>query len=57
MNGDHANQVEALSNDLDRLIDRYRAEYDLLYAEVVGVLFMKATTLCKEAEDQSEESE
>lgn len=31
-------QVEALAADLQRVLDRYRAEFDLTLAEAVGVL-------------------
>ena len=33
-------QILALSNELDRLIDRFRHEYDISVAAVVGVLEM-----------------
>lgn len=45
-------QVNHFSDDLDRLVDRYRAEYDLCYAEVVGALQMKIQLLCSEANDR-----
>lgn len=42
-------QVEHLSDELDRLIERFRLEYDLAYSDVLGVLQFKVYTLCKEA--------
>jgi hypothetical protein len=43
-------QIFAFSDDIDRLVDRYRTEFNITYASVVGVLFMKAHLLCDEAE-------
>lgn len=48
-------QIQAFAVDLDRLVDRYRDEFDITYAAVVGVLFMKANDLCRESEDTAEE--
>jgi len=42
-------QIQAFADDLDRLVDRYRGEFDLSYASVVGTLNMKAHLLCSEA--------
>lgn len=42
-------QIEAFADDLDRLVDRYRREFDLSYASVIGTLNMKAHLLCAEA--------
>lgn len=50
----HKEQTEAFSNDLDALIDRYRQEFDLSYAIVVGVLNMKIWLLCAEATEDEE---
>lgn len=47
-------QVKQFADDLDNLVDRYRDEYDLNYAAVVGALFMKAHLLCDEAGDEAE---
>ena len=43
-------QIIAFSNDLDALVNRYRVEFDMTYAAVIGVLHMRAHTLCAEAE-------
>jgi len=48
-------QVEQFADEIDRLVDRVRSEYDLSYASVVGILFMKAQLLCLEAHDKDEE--
>lgn len=42
-------QVRQLGDELDRLINRFRQEYDMTYAAVVGVLEMKKHLLCEEA--------
>jgi hypothetical protein len=49
-------QIEHLADDLDKLIERYRLEYDISYASAVGVLQMKIHTLCDDAKEQNEES-
>lgn len=48
-------QIQAFADDLDNLIERYRREFDLSYAGVVGALHMKAYIMCKEASNQEEE--
>jgi hypothetical protein len=48
-------QVDQLASDVDAMINRYRTEYDLSYASVVGVFQMKIHMLCEEAADRSEE--
>lgn len=47
-----SDQTAAFANDLDNLVDRYRAEFDVTYAAVIGVLFMKAQLLCTEEGDE-----
>jgi len=47
---DNDQQVMALADDLDRLIERYRVEFDLNFASVVGVLEAKKWFLIREAE-------
>jgi hypothetical protein len=51
----HSEQVKALSNDIDSLIDRYADEFDLSYAAIIGVLFSKAHFLCQEAAEIKDE--
>lgn len=50
-------QTKAFADDLDKLVERYRAEFDMTYASVIGVLQMKSFLLCEEAADRSEEEE
>lgn len=45
-------QIVHLGNEIDRLVDRFRTEYDLSYASVVGVLQMKCWLLMAEAADE-----
>lgn len=45
-------QTDHFANDLDKLVDRYRSEYEISYASVVGVLQMKIHLLCSEAEER-----
>lgn len=44
-------QTQHFSDDLDALINRYRTEYDISYAAVLGALQMKIWLLCYEAKD------
>lgn len=48
-------QIEHLANELDNLIERYRDEYEISYAAVVGVLQIKIHLMCSEASDRSDE--
>lgn len=48
-------QITHLADEIDRLIDRFRSEYEISYAAVVGVLQMKAWLLCDEAEKEERE--
>lgn len=41
-------QVTAFANDIDKLVERYKQEFDMTYAAAVGVLFMKAQLLSLE---------
>lgn len=47
---DNDQQVMALADDLDKLIERYRIEFDLTFAAVIGVLEAKKWFLIREAE-------
>lgn len=49
-------QVQQFADELDRLVERFRAEYDLSYAAVVGTLQMKSHLICSEAEDSEDEA-
>lgn len=48
-------QTDNFANDVDRLVDRYRSEYEIPYAAVVGVLQMKIHLLCDEASECAED--
>ena len=48
-----SNQTMQLADELDKLIHRFKLEYDLEYAQVVGVLTMKAHLLMNEAENEN----
>lgn len=50
-------QIAALADKLDLLINQYRHEFDLTYASVVGVLTIKIQLLCQEADDHSHGSD
>lgn len=52
---DAKEQTEHFANDLDALVERYRSEYEITYAQVVGALQMKIHLLC--AESQAREGE
>lgn len=45
-------QIAHFGDELDRLIDRLRDEYDLPYAAVVGTLQMKAHLIMVEASER-----
>ena len=49
-----SNRVEHLGDEIDKIINHFRMEYDMTYAEAVGVLFMKAQLLCEEAAEEGE---
>jgi hypothetical protein len=46
---------DSFNHALTKLIDLYRQEYDLTYADAIGVLEMQKFTLCKEAHDLENE--
>ncbi len=48
------NQTIHFANDLEALINRYRSEYDLTYAQLVGVLHIQTHLLCREAEKKAD---
>lgn len=41
--------------ELDALVERFRGEYDITYAEVLGVLIIKTHLLTEEACDAEDE--
>lgn len=48
-------QIAHFANELDALVDRYRSEYDMTYAGIVGTLQMKVFGMCKEASETPED--
>lgn len=44
-------QVTKFERDLELLIERYRLEFDLTYAQVIGALVIKTHILCNEASE------
>ncbi len=49
-------QTDHFAAELDRLVDRFRAEYELSYATVIGTLTLKATFLALEAREADDDS-
>jgi hypothetical protein len=49
--------VVHLGNEIDKVINRFRAEYDISYAAVVGCLHFRIFTLEREAERVHDENE
>jgi len=45
-------QTDRFCHDLDNLVERYRNEYEMTYASVVGALHMKAWLMCQESTEQ-----
>lgn len=45
---DSREQTRRFAAALDALVDQYRSEFDLTFAEVVGVLQIKSHLLCAE---------
>lgn len=50
-------QTASFADELDKLIERFRSEYDMSYAQVVGVLEFKKWLLCSEVSEESEEND
>lgn len=48
-------QINHFADELDVLITRYRSEYEITYASIIGVLQMKSYLLCNEASERSDE--
>lgn len=44
----HAQQVQCFVNDLDKLVERYRREFDLTYLDGIAVLEAKKLLLFRE---------
>jgi len=48
-------QIDNFGNELDALIERFRNEYEISYASMVGALEMKIHLLCAEAFKRGDE--
>lgn len=48
-------QIEHFADELDKLVQRFRGEYELTYASITGCLNMKIFTLHREVEKMHEE--
>lgn len=48
-------QIEAFADEIDNVVRRFRAEYDLTYAAAIGVLDLAKHKLLNEALGQEEE--
>lgn len=49
-------QIKAFANDLDKLVDRYRDEFEITIAGVIGILSFKQFLLMQEACDKEDEN-
>lgn len=47
--------ITHFGNEIDKLVERFRMEYEIAYASVIGVLFTKAHIMVNEAMDRSDE--
>ena len=48
-------QASQFGHELDRLIDRFRDEYDISYAAMIGALYFRAHSLANELEEINQE--
>jgi len=53
----HEDRLEHLGNQLDSLIERFRLEYDVTFAELISVLEMKKFFLCMEVSDEVDDDD
>lgn len=49
-------QTDAFADDLDKLVERYRLEFEITYAIVIGALHLKAHLMCAEAAARKDEA-
>jgi len=52
---DEGQQIDHFADELDKLVERFRSEYDISYASVIGALHLKAHLLCSEATERADE--
>ena len=48
-------QTYAFGHELDSLVDRFRSEFEMTYASIIGTLIMKANLLTSESTEEEEE--
>lgn len=53
---DDAEQIRHFQNELDKLIQRYRHEYNITYASVIGILFAAAQLMVDETKTKKNQS-
>ena len=51
------NATDYIGDELDRIIDYCRVEFDVNYAEILGMLQMKSWFLCQEANENYEDEQ
>jgi hypothetical protein len=50
-------QVQQFADELDKMVNRFRSEYDISYAAVVGALMFRIHTLMVEAQEKANEED
>lgn len=48
-------QLQHFADDLDKLVDRYRDEYEISFGAIIGALQLKSYLLCQEAQNREDE--
>lgn len=51
------NQIDSFTRGLDRLVENYASEYDMTYAEMVGVLSIKVDNMIHDLRELEKEDE
>ena len=49
-------QTYAFGHELDNLIDRFRSEFEMTYASIIGTLIIKANLLTNESTEEESEN-
>lgn len=50
-------QASQFGHELDKVIDRFRDEYDISYAAMIGALYFRAHSLANELEEIERDEE
>jgi hypothetical protein len=48
-------QLQHFADELDKLVDRYREEYEISFGAIIDALQMKSYLLCQEAQSREDE--